>query len=96
MRVVTKLSVGHRWPGTQAFSSLPARARNKYERPEGMTLGAFVTFVNGGADGSRTRDLCIANAALYQLSYCPTGPPRFSARAKGRERPAEGGGGQYE
>jgi hypothetical protein len=25
----------------------------------------------GGADGSQTHDLFIANEALYQLSYCP-------------------------
>ena len=25
----------------------------------------------GGAKGDRTPDLCIANAALSQLSYCP-------------------------
>lgn len=68
----------------------PLRATNT-NAPWGSTHGAFVHFVNGGADGSRTRDLCIANAALYQLSYCPTGLPRFSARAKGRERPIERG-----
>ena len=27
----------------------------------------------GGAEGDRTLDLCIANAALSQLSYRPTG-----------------------
>ena len=27
----------------------------------------------GGAEGDRTLDLRIANAALSQLSYCPTG-----------------------
>ena len=26
---------------------------------------------NGGAEGDRTPDLSIANAALSQLSYCP-------------------------
>ena len=26
---------------------------------------------NGGADGDRTHNLCIANAALSQLSYGP-------------------------
>ena len=30
-----------------------------------------VTFGDGGAEGSRTPDLCIANAALSQLSYGP-------------------------
>lgn len=27
----------------------------------------------GGGDGFRTRDLCVANAMLYQLSYTPFG-----------------------
>jgi hypothetical protein len=30
--------------------------------------------VNGGAEGNRTPDLDIANVALSQLSYGPTGP----------------------
>ena len=29
--------------------------------------------VDGGDNGDRTHDLCIANAALSQLSYIPTG-----------------------
>gem|GEM_PF-738429 len=29
--------------------------------------------VSGGDNGDRTHDLCIANAALSQLSYIPTG-----------------------
>ena len=29
----------------------------------------------GGDEGSRTPDLCIANATLYQLSYVPTHAP---------------------
>ena len=37
----------------------------------------------GGAKGTRTPDLCVANASLYQLSYNPTGRvtiklPRFT------------------
>ena len=31
----------------------------------------------GGAEGNRTLDLCIANAALSQLSYRPTQGARF-------------------
>jgi len=31
---------------------------------------------NGGAEGDRTPDLGIANAALSQLSYCPLGTKR--------------------
>ena len=30
----------------------------------------------GGAEGDRTPDLGIANAALSQLSYCPLGTKR--------------------
>ena len=33
--------------------------------PEGVFFG-------GGAKGTRTPDLCVANASLYQLSYNPT------------------------
>lgn len=34
-------------------------------------LAPSYTLFNGGPDGIRTRDLCDANAALYQLSYRP-------------------------
>jgi hypothetical protein len=37
------------------------------EEPSGLPL----TFWSGGAKGSRTPDLVIANDALYQLSYDP-------------------------
>lgn len=30
-------------------------------------------FYIGGLEGNRTLDLCVANAALSQLSYIPTG-----------------------
>ncbi len=44
--------------------------------------GAYFSFC-GGAKGTRTPDLCVANASLYQLSYNPTGRvtiklPRFT------------------
>ena len=32
---------------------------------------------SNGAEGSRTLDLCIANAALSQLSYRPGSDPEF-------------------
>ena len=41
----------------------------KKRRP---TDGEFEFFFFGGADGDRTHDLSIANAALSQLSYGPT------------------------
>ena len=34
--------------------------------------GEFEFLLFGGADGDRTHDLSIANAALSQLSYGPT------------------------
>src|SRR5690554_7843671 len=37
------------------------------KKPQGQWLGFF-----GGAEGNRTPDLCIANAALSQLSYSPS------------------------
>ena len=43
--------------------------------PELLEIQAFFT---GGDKGTRTPDFCIANAALYQLSYIPAimGPGR--------------------
>ena len=41
----------------------------------------------GGAEGDRTLDLRIANAALSQLSYCPTGRG-LSASWNGARKPA--------
>jgi hypothetical protein len=43
-------------------------------------------FVFGGEDGDRTHDLVIANDALSQLSYPPTGRCKFSA--PGRPMPS--------
>src|SRR5690554_3646442 len=37
------------------------------KKPQSQWLGFF-----GGAEGNRTPDLCIANAALSQLSYSPS------------------------
>lgn len=31
----------------------------------------FVLRTSGGDSGTRTHDLCVANASLYQLSYIP-------------------------
>jgi hypothetical protein len=39
--------------------------------PISIVLGAVHSGRNGGAEGSRTPDLLIANEALYQLSYGP-------------------------
>lgn len=36
-----------------------------------MLLGNSEVEVDGGDNGDRTHDLCIANAALSQLSYGP-------------------------
>gem|GEM_PF-5219334 len=36
-----------------------------------------------GAKGDRTPDLCIANAALSQLSYCPDHASALSCRSEG-------------
>ena len=48
-------------------SSLPKPRTKKTKTP----LRVFCFF--GGAKGTRTPDLCVANASLYQLSYNPTG-----------------------
>ena len=47
---------------------------SKTEPTCGAGLGKAAEVVSestGGATGDRTPDLCIANAALSQLSYCP-------------------------
>ena len=44
---------------------------------------------DGGAEGSRTPDLVIANDALYQLSYGPPTPPDEGVQARARHK---GGG----
>jgi hypothetical protein len=45
-------------------------ADNEYEQPFTSLLG-FTQGSNCGPEGSRTPDLCPAEAALYQLSYRP-------------------------
>ena len=42
----------------------PRLRLGRVEPPDKLTL-------QSGDDGIRTHDLCIANAALYQLSYIP-------------------------
>ena len=43
--------------------------------------------LDGGDEEDRTPDLCIANAALSQLSYAPTGEPQFYQRDFCGQRP---------
>ena len=52
----------------ETFSEVPRTPRLA------VTLNSNLvrTYVKGGAEGSRTLDLCIANAALSQLSYGPS------------------------
>ena len=47
-------------------------ATHEKRHPEGVFFG-------GGAKGTRTPDLCVANASLYQLSYNPTRVRRVCA-----------------
>ena len=63
-----------------AFAERIAYARNQavrtpeYAFPFKALAGIFGGWkANGGAEGIRTPDLCIANAALSQLSYSPIG-----------------------
>ncbi len=58
-----------------ALSGLPCEARRAKQ--------------GGGAEGSRTPDLVIANDALYQLSYGPPTPPDEGVQARARHK---GGG----
>ncbi len=43
------------------------------KKANSVFISEFVFFICGGAKGTRTPDLCVANASLYQLSYNPTG-----------------------
>jgi hypothetical protein len=59
--------------------------------------------VNGGAEGSRTPDLLIANETLYQLSYDPNHfktaklfPRKTWAQAPHQRRASRSAGGKYE
>ena len=49
-------------------------------------LGEFPSRIAGVSDGTRTRDICDHNAALYQLSYTHrvslAGPPDESTMPK--------------
>ena len=49
-----------------------SRARGGLSACPATPYGASIWVGGGGAEGSRTPDLLIANEALYQLSY---GPP---------------------
>ena len=52
----------------------------------------FVKGLKGGAEGDRTPDLCIANAALSQLSYRPNRDAESSfCAASVNQKTARGG-----
>lgn len=53
--------------GPPARSRVPARSSILADREDARSAGS-----SGGVEGSRTPDLCIANASLSQLSYGPT------------------------
>jgi hypothetical protein len=48
-------------------------------------LLAQVLVSNGGEEEDRTPDLCIANAALSQLSYFPVELPHYNESAQSRQ-----------
>ena len=84
--------------GREARHYIFRHALNRSKKPLIYTLkllppfGTRQTFLNdvrdGGAEGSRTPDLFIANEALYQLSYDPIhrGNCKQLLRGKSRER----------
>lgn len=57
------LAVGTRGPSATPASELCSLAHGP--------MMAVASRGFGGDEGSRTLDLCVANAALYQLSYVP-------------------------
>ena len=48
--------------------------RKPFTRPLAAVFRELTRAADGGAEGNRTPDLDIANVALSQLSYGPTGP----------------------
>lgn len=69
----------------KGFSILLSSRNNlcKQKNTHSEQSSGCVFFICGGAKGTRTPDLCVANASLYQLSYNPTGRvtiklPRFT------------------
>jgi hypothetical protein len=67
-----------RGPGEAGFTAISAIARAKKVNKKPRIGEVFWIFLDaagldaGGAEGDRTLDLCIANAALSQLSDRPT------------------------
>ena len=52
------------------YSSVPLVVRSPHShKAKRRSLGAALNF--GGDSGTRTHDLCVANASLYHLSYIP-------------------------
>ncbi len=45
-------------------------------KPRNTLPGLLTAYCLGGDEEARTPDLCVANAALYQLSYIPQASPR--------------------
>ena len=54
------------------FILTPKKSLEK-KKANSVFVSEFVFFICGGAKGTRTPGLCVANASLYQLSYNPTG-----------------------
>ena len=73
---------------TAAGNHLPDKARNM---PASNTQNHV-----SGAEGDRTPDLCLAKAALSQLSYSPSfrttgGSQKLATQAREAQRPRVGG-----
>jgi hypothetical protein len=66
------LEIVHRVTRNHKESLRIAASEGKIRKPLAFSLSQPLTgFQNGGAEGSRTPDLLIANETLYQLSYDP-------------------------
>jgi hypothetical protein len=51
---------------------IPVQRISKFSSPTSRSTVAVIYWKFGGAEEGRTPGLRIANAALCQLSYCPT------------------------
>jgi hypothetical protein len=62
------------------------RSKNREKLWECAKMWHWLGRLDGGAEGSRTPDLLIANETLYQLSYDPNQNPNTMPRSGGVAR----------
>ena len=81
-----RMQGGARFLTNEAAGGTPQRRRMKGNAADGPLSSAR----GGGDEGDRTPDLCVANAALSQLSYIPTATTRRPTRTPPESADATG------